>query len=369
MKKKLNQKMSFDHVEKLSRARKDIIEKAIRVILENYPDKNAQKTLPVVLFKKIVSDFFLTDHVYDSDDDESIKYDDYDADMPISNGSAVVMNNDSLIEFPDGKNMNDSRVDATTPVKQIIRDPLQQNYQQPHQEEEQHHVIRPKSLKKRLSQKTRIENENMFMRSKGLHMYDGDDKIHEKKGGLLDDPKTVLLLLVLATHFFLMVPEKIITIQLDTLILFMYSFFVVGLYAAWPAEPEEWVETEPIENEANNRSRLNRSRADSAGLARRVLGDKGENRKIVAKSVGFSLGAGLFNDANPPINGVLKRFPLGAVLGSVSNCWSPSAHADFLVRGSNYLKDKVKIPSGDFIFPPRGVEVFLTDNCPEHIGR
>ena len=125
-----------------------------------------------------------------------------------------------------------------------------------------------------------------------------------------------------------------------------------------------------IEHEPSNTR--NRRRADSAGISRRVLGgDKGgESRKNKSKSVGFTLRETLFSDsADNAINGVLKPFPLGASLGSVFNCWSPSTYADFLIRGQNYLKDKIKIPSRDFIFPPRGVEVFLTDCCPAHIGR
>ena len=74
-------------------------------------------------------------------------------------------------------------------------------------------------------------------------------------------------------------------------------------------------------------------------------------------------------DLGTPINGVLKRFPKDAALGTVTNCWSPSEHQDFSVRGETYLKNRVKKPSKDFIFPARGVEIFQSDCCPRHIGR
>jgi hypothetical protein len=53
-------------------------------------------------------------------------------------------------------------------------------------------------------------------------------------------------------------------------------------------------------------------------------------------------------------------FPAGAKIGSHFNCWSIPDCEAFNVRGANYLKDKKKIPSGDFLFPVRGVDLFLT---------
>lgn len=67
--------------------------------------------------------------------------------------------------------------------------------------------------------------------------------------------------------------------------------------------------------------------------------------------------------------GPMARFPVGAPLGSHDNCWSEPNPADFLVRGPKYLVDHKKTPSGDFLFPVRGVDLFLTDACPENVGR
>jgi hypothetical protein len=65
----------------------------------------------------------------------------------------------------------------------------------------------------------------------------------------------------------------------------------------------------------------------------------------------------------------LPVFPAGAALGSHLNCWSQPDCNNFYVRGSNYLKDRVKIESADFLWPLRGVDLFLTDTCPENVGR
>ncbi|KAL3940498.1 MAG: hypothetical protein SGBAC_004973 [Bacillariaceae sp.] len=52
------------------------------------------------------------------------------------------------------------------------------------------------------------------------------------------------------------------------------------------------------------------------------------------------------------------------------SCWSvPSDNSIFRVRGPNYLKDKVKIPSGQAPFECRGVDLWLADNPLRHIAR
>merc|ERR1719253_1764444 len=63
------------------------------------------------------------------------------------------------------------------------------------------------------------------------------------------------------------------------------------------------------------------------------------------------------------------RFPDGAKIGSHLNCWSSPPSTNFQVRGPNYLKDKKKVPSDDYLFPCRGCDLFLTDNPPTNVGR
>jgi Protein ENHANCED DISEASE RESISTANCE 2, C-terminal len=65
----------------------------------------------------------------------------------------------------------------------------------------------------------------------------------------------------------------------------------------------------------------------------------------------------------------MAMFPDGAELGSHLNCWSRPDTSVFQVRGPNYFADKKKIPSADYIFPCRGVDLFLTDACPQNVGR
>jgi len=51
------------------------------------------------------------------------------------------------------------------------------------------------------------------------------------------------------------------------------------------------------------------------------------------------------------------------------SCWSCPKDNIFKVRGINYLKDRVKVPSSSSPFKCRGVDIWLTDNAERHIAR
>ena len=69
------------------------------------------------------------------------------------------------------------------------------------------------------------------------------------------------------------------------------------------------------------------------------------------------------------IRSPMPRFPEGAPLGSELNCWSDPPFDTFKVRGDTYLTDSKKVKSVPFIFKSRGIDLFLTDDCPENVGR
>lgn len=54
---------------------------------------------------------------------------------------------------------------------------------------------------------------------------------------------------------------------------------------------------------------------------------------------------------------------------STKNYWSQPVAQEYHIRGPNYLHDGKKIPSGNFIFPTRGADLFLTNSCPSNVGR
>jgi hypothetical protein len=51
------------------------------------------------------------------------------------------------------------------------------------------------------------------------------------------------------------------------------------------------------------------------------------------------------------------------------SCWSNPDHRIFMVRGTSYFEDKVKVPSTPAVFQCRGVDVWVTDNAERNIAR
>jgi hypothetical protein len=51
------------------------------------------------------------------------------------------------------------------------------------------------------------------------------------------------------------------------------------------------------------------------------------------------------------------------------SCWARPDHNIFLVRGTTYLVDRIKVPSAPAVFQCRGVDVWITDNAERHISR
>lgn len=59
---------------------------------------------------------------------------------------------------------------------------------------------------------------------------------------------------------------------------------------------------------------------------------------------------------------VLPTFPRYPVEGQRNkNCWSEPDVSIFHVRSDTYLQDKKKVPSGQYLMPARGVDIFLSD--------
>ena len=54
---------------------------------------------------------------------------------------------------------------------------------------------------------------------------------------------------------------------------------------------------------------------------------------------------------------------------NVSNSWSRPPYDFYKIRGPNYFHDRIKVRSGPFVFPMRGVDLFLTTEAPKNVGR
>jgi len=65
----------------------------------------------------------------------------------------------------------------------------------------------------------------------------------------------------------------------------------------------------------------------------------------------------------------LRDTKSSAVPRSEGKLWSQPDASCFKVRSKNYLTDGIKNPSDPYLFPSRGAELFLTEDCPKNVAQ
>lgn len=103
----------------------------------------------------------------------------------------------------------------------------------------------------------------------------------------------------------------------------------------------------------------------------------GENSGSFAASPSPRMASGLSEESaasdvvedEATLQSPMAKYPEDAPIGEYTNRWSDPPASDFEVRGSDYLKDRVKVRSDNFLFPCRGLDLFLTDTCPSNVGQ
>ncbi|KAL3929282.1 MAG: hypothetical protein SGARI_004796, partial [Bacillariaceae sp.] len=159
-----------------------------------------------------------------------------------------------------------------------------------------------------------------------------------------------------------------ITVDGDIALLFLWGAFCFGLHTPRPMISGVDKHFGPPPSTPTGKKKVTRSQdRDGRKLLRMSMVSTPEARSSVAAS-GITFDDDMDDDIMEVNQSPLPRFPAGAELGTVNNCWSEPEATNFHVRGANYLKDKVKIESADFLFPVRGLDLFLTDTCPENVG-
>jgi len=180
-----------------------------------------------------------------------------------------------------------------------------------------------------------------------------------------------------ATKFIQNAGGMVVTIDLDILLLIAFAAFCVGLHTPRPLVGG--VDKPPLKRRGRRNGTapstptsasklLRRSMisttpraADGTSSARRNLHDD-----VILEEVEAEVDEG---EDDICIQSPMPMFPEGAPLGTHNNCWSSAPAEGFLVRGDKYLRDKKKVPSAPFLFKARGIDLFLTDACPENCGR
>jgi len=204
-----------------------------------------------------------------------------------------------------------------------------------------------------------------------------------KIGNLIENNPIVFAFIAIASIIFLRrVSGLAVTVDLDVLLLFLWAAFCIGLHTPRPmiSGIDKNYGPPPMTSESSRSKSKGRS-SDVHGrkllkkMSKRMLFATGTSRKDRLGSLGSldNLESDMDDDDREDIMNELQSplpiFPAGETLGSHMNCWSQPDCNNFYVRGRNYLKDRVKIESADFIWPVRGVDLFLTDTCPENVGR
>lgn len=180
----------------------------------------------------------------------------------------------------------------------------------------------------------------------------------------------------------------VVTVDLDLLLLVAFASFCLGLHT--PRPMVGGVDKPPLKRRGRRRGGgatptnaaklLRRSmisttpRAGSGAAAAAAAGAPlsmrstgyGSSDDLVMEEMEAEVEEG---EDDICVRSPMPRFPEGAELGSVLNCWSDAPASNFNVRGDKYLSDKKKVPSGPFLFSSRGIDLFLTDTCPENVGR
>ncbi|KAL7500502.1 hypothetical protein ACHAWT_010471 [Skeletonema menzelii] len=194
------------------------------------------------------------------------------------------------------------------------------------------------------------------------------------QGMLPEDPLEFGIIVVVGTVFFKLLQGRTMELQIDVLALFGIACGLIGYQIAVSSDT-----TEIVVDYSPTKKRVSIAEpTPDVGIRPRPPMMKStrsrmliEKSSLIMKSMRFS-SIGAEEDEEPkeavPLR-TFDTFPEGAKIGSHLNCWSCPPSSNFHVRGPNYLTDKKKVPSEDFIFPTRGCDLFLTDNPPVNIGR
>lgn len=194
-----------------------------------------------------------------------------------------------------------------------------------------------------------------------------------KEGMLPDDPLEFGIIVAVGVVFFKLVQGRTMELQIDLVALFGIVCGLIGYQFAAASNQTAEIVVGDYQPKKKNRVSID----EPTPIVRERPPMTKSRRSIMLlqkslQSMRFSAIGKEEEDEEPKKALALKTFemfPTGAKIGSHLNCWSSPPSSNFHVRGPNYLTDKKKVPSSDFIFPTRGCDLFLTDNPPVNIGR
>jgi hypothetical protein len=112
-----------------------------------------------------------------------------------------------------------------------------------------------------------------------------------------------------------------------------------------------------FQDNAKNSAGSTRSAGSSGGFHRRAMSDPFDAQEIDKESA--LIRAEKEDEKGLQILATLPRYPVQAQRNK--NCWSEPPVSIFHVRGPAYLSNKKKVPSGPYLLPARGADLFLAE--------
>jgi hypothetical protein len=198
-----------------------------------------------------------------------------------------------------------------------------------------------------------------------------------KFGDILENNPVVFVVIFGLTVLFLRFSATLtVTLDLDIELLLIFAAFCIGLHTPRPMvdgiDKISGLPPTPLATPGADRRSFMRKDVNGRMLLRKSMvatPDSAMKQSCQINFEGMSIPEeephAIIDENQSP----MPRFPEGAAFGSKFNCWSEPVPGNFQVRGAKYLSDKKKLPSSGFVFPVRGVDLFLTDTCPENAGR
>jgi len=301
-------KMTSHFVKQLSHKREPIIEAALRIIMDNIPN---DKNRTVKSLSKLIETFFLTDNVEESSKEKNLHHS-IRSSLRNSMESLAHVAFSNSIGFLGGSRHSDLLTGSSTKQNSLLRN---------------------------LSDPFFMTREN-----------------------LLEDPNSAskkssnIFSFIFVSSLFLIyyrISQKKITINLDILIFSMIAFFSLGKNVAFFLFPIN--ESPHPDLESTN---CEEPHSSQVSFLKKSVSTRTSHRS-------FRLNIEEEDETEEMLS------PLTLISDQEEgrkHCISVPDASVFKIRGDNYFIDKKKISSGEYLFPFRGADLFLTDACPENIG-
>ena len=349
----------------LAQQRSLIIDDTLETILQNYPTDVEGKHECLRFVSAAIGTFFLTDHC---EEDEEKEDDDTTSQWTAQAGFVTPSTKNLKKQGQGALDSLGQGIKRVLPVSKLNKSKMNLPEAPVETGTVSSPAVAPMSRKTRRSVVLREADMQQLEEDSNL-MVDEDDNITKptlplrsprrlvaaKSSPMVNNPYFFPAIAAAAIAVLRSVQGKTTEINTDIALLIAFACYCLGLHTPRPSE------VRPVVTKAV----VKKAEPTVGQVDRRLL------RKSMAAAAFPELVPEFEEEEEerPFIESPMQTFPEGAPLGSHFNCWQEPAFADFKVRGPTYLTDSKKVSSGPFIFPIRGIDLFLTDACPENVGR